>query len=385
MKTIIKNISLIVFGIAMIISSCTDEETLNPQISILDPADSTLADATGYPDDLIFVQGMELSNIKSIVFVAGDVEVPVVFSPTLNSDKMIMFNVPFDETLGSVFGMQEVVLTNKQGKSVSHAFEILQPEPEITGFNPERPKAGNSTIISGNWFQNLTSVTFAGNSVEYSQLSSSEIYIELPDGAVPDSVEVTTTVGSVKEYLDVDLGFNIILYNDFDGGGLFANNMNWSTNGDLAANPVTFPDVNGIDGNYIEIVWDGSTASGWGNCHPNTNGNPGIEETDPANVIFVFDIYCVSSENARVEIQIDDLSGANWALASEGFTADQVGKWVTIEMPTVDFKTNYGGGEATGDMDLQNITTIKIAVPEWTGADTPVVLRIDNMRFWEYY
>ena len=386
MKTICKNISILLLGMAMIIiSSCEEDPTLNPQVSAIVPADSTITGAQGYPGDLIFIEGVELSNISSIVFSSGDAEIPVVFNPALNSDKVVIFNVPFDETHGSVFGAQQIVLTNNQGKSVSQTFEILQPDPEISGFDPERPKAGTSTTVEGEWFQNLVSVSFAGNPVEYTQLSSTEIYIEIPEGSVPDSVEVITSVGSVKEYLDVDLGYNVILYNDFDGGGFYANNTNWSTSGDLSANPVTFPSDGGIDGNYIRIIWDGSTTNGWGNCQPNTPANPNLEATDPANVVFVFDVYCVSSAGARIEVQIDDGSGRNWALPTNGFTADQVGKWVTVELPTVDFVTNYGGGVASGDMDLQNILTIKFGIPQWTGAATPVEFRVDNMRFWEYY
>lgn len=377
-------IAAFVFSIMAVISSCTKEETFNPQISALTSTNKEVTTASqGYPNDLIIAEGVQLNEMRSIGFIAGADTVDVVFNPVLNSAVAVMFNIPFDETKGSKLGNQQIVFINKDGKSIMQPFEILQPEPEISTFEPLRPKAGESTIIVGKWFQNLVSVSFAGQPAEYEQLSSTEIYIEIPEGSVSGEVVVTTSIGSVTKVLDVDLGYNIYLYDDFDGGGMFATN-DWWTNGDLADVPVSFSDVNGLDGNYIEVTWSGSTTNGWGNCEPAAVSNVGILETNPADVLFVFDIFVVSSEGAAVEIQIDDGTGANWALTANQFSAAQVGAWSTIELGTADFKRNYGGGEATGDMDLQGILKIKIAIPNWTGV-APTKIRIDNMRFHGYY
>ncbi len=382
MKTIFKNISILLFAMAMVIASCTKEETLNPQISAVVPADSTLVGASGYPDDLIFIEGNELSNIESIIFSAGDAEVPVVFNPALNSDKVVIFNVPFDDALGSVFGLQQIIFTNKQGKSFTQPFEILQPEPEITGFNPERPKVGTSVIIKGNWFQNLVSVIFNDSAADYSQLSSSEISLKLTASAMPANVIVTTDAGSDTMLLDINLGYNLYKYNDLDGGGKFATN-NWYTSGDLAANPVVFSDVDGISGLYVQILWDGTTTNTWGNCETSAGANPGIAETNPDTVFFVADYFCVTDTGSSFQIQIDDgisVWACNYTFTSE----DEIHKWVTIKLKLSDFGFGYDqSNQENGDITPQTITKIKIGINETT--TVPTEIRVDNLRFFGYY
>ncbi|WP_430816325.1 hypothetical protein [Carboxylicivirga sp. RSCT41] len=363
-------------------TSCDDEETFNPEFSVIN---STNEDVTGpsqgFPNDLIIAEGVQLDKMKSIGFATADDTVEVVFNPVLNSSVAVMFNVPWKEDLGSKMGNQNIVFTNKNGVEVTQPFEILQPEPVIRIFEPARPKAGETTVINGLWFQGLEDVTFDGESVEYEQLSSTEILMHVPEKAEPAEVVVTTNIGSVSAHLDVDIGYNVYLVNDFDGGGLYPIN-DWWSNGDMSIIPAKFSDVDGYSGNYVEITWDGSTANGWGNAEPSSGANPGIAETNTADVIFVCEAYCVQSEGAALEIQIDD-GITVWALSHQ-FTADEVGKWVTLEFSTYDFVSGYGGGSASHDMGLQDISKIKLAIPNWTGV-APTVIRVDNMRFHGYY
>lgn len=380
-KTICKLLTVLIIGLSTVFISCDKEEDFNPQITVVNSTNEDISgQAKGFPGDLIIVEGVELDKMDKIELVAGEYAVEVVFNPSLNSSKAIMFNVPFSEAKGSQLGMQEIVFTNKQGKKISTDFEILQPEPEITGFDPERPKAGESTIIKGNWFQNLQSVTFAGITADYEQLSSTEIFLEIPEGSEPDDVVVTTTAGSSTKSLDVDLGYNVYLYNDFDGGGLYATNEWWNS-GDIT-DAAVFSSDNGFNGNYIEVKWSGSTTNGWGNCEPSAGANPNIVETNQADVIFVFEAYCVSAAGTSMQIQIDD-GLTVWAY-NYTFAADEVGKWVTVEMSTYDFGRGYDPSNQTHDMDIQSISKIKIAINGWTGV-VPSTVRVDNMRFHAYY
>ncbi|MGQ1784269.1 MULTISPECIES: hypothetical protein [unclassified Saccharicrinis] len=369
-------------GIMSVSTSCEDEETYNPEFSLLRSTNDEISTyAQGFPGDLIIAEGVELDKMKSIGFVTTVDTVNVVFNPVLNSAVAIMFNVPFDEDLGSEIGLQQILFINKNDTEVLQPFEILQPEPEITSFTPARPKAGESTIIQGEWFQNLESVTFAGQPADYSQMSSTEIAINIPEGSVPADVVVTTSVGSVTEYLDVDIGYNVYLYNDLDGGGLFAINEWWS-NGDLSDTPIKFSDTDGFKGNYAEITWTGSTTNGWGNAETSSGANPGIQETSQADVYFVFEVYCVSAAGSSMQIQIDD-GGTTWA-HDYTFSADEVGKWITVEMSTYDFGRGYDPGNQTHDMDLQSISKVKVAINSWSGV-APTTVRIDNLRFHGYY
>ncbi|GAF03172.1 glycan-binding surface protein [Saccharicrinis fermentans] len=368
-------------GIMAVATSCEDDETYNPEISLLRSTNKDIStNAQGFPGDLIVAEGVELNNMKAIGFVTTKDTVNVVFNPVLNSPMAVMFNIPFDEDLGSELGMQQILFVNKNGTEVTKAFEVLQPEPEISSFSPARPKAGESTTIQGKWFQNLESVSFAGQAVEYTQFSSTEIYIEIPEGAEPDDVVVTTSVGMVSEYLDVDLGYNVYLYNDLDGGGLFANNE-WWNNGDLT-DPVVISTEGGIDGNYAEITWSGSTSNGWGNAETSSGANPAIQETNQEDVLFVFEVFCVSGAGSSMQIQIDD-GGTTWA-HDYTFSEDEVGKWITVEMSTYDFGRSYDPSNQTHDMDLQGISKVKVAINSWSGI-VPTTVRVDNLRFHGYY
>lgn len=383
-KKILNKISIALILLSAVMVSCEKDEVFTPSVSTVNSSNDDITVANqGFPNDLIIVEGTELNNMKSIQLVAGNDTVDVVYNPVLNSAVAVMFNIPFDESKGSKLGAQQILFTNTNNKSVSAPFEILQPDPVIKAFNPERPKAGESTIIQGEWFQNLQDVTFDGSSVEFEQLSSTEIYVAIPEGATPADIVVTTGAGNISAALDVDIGYNVYMYTNFDGEGLFPAN-DWWTNGDLADVPASFSSADGYDGNYIEVTWSGSSANGWGNTEPGSVGDPGIVETNTEDVLFVCEVYCASAAGSVFEIQIDDGTGANWALTAPQFTAEQVGKWVTVELSTYDFKRNYGGGEATHDMDLQGIMKVKIGIPQWTGV-APTIVRIDNMRFHGYY
>ncbi len=383
MKRIFNNyiLAAVLVGLMSATISCKKEETYNPKISVINSTNEDITSPSqGFPGDLIVVEGVELDQMRSIGFAAGTDTVNVVFNPVLNSSVAVMFDVPFDETKGSQLGTQQIVFTNVNGKVVSEPFEILQPEPVIRLFEPARPKAGESTIIEGLWFQNLQAVTFAGELADYMQLSSTQIQLNLPNDAKPAEVVVTTSMGSVSADLDVDIGYNVYLYNDFDGGGLYPTN-DWRNNGDIT-DAVVFSSANGYDGNYAEFTWSGSTTNGWGNAEPNSGANPGITETDPAKVIFMFEVYCTSAAGTSMQIQIDD-GGTVWA-HDYTFSADELGKWVTVEMSTYDFGRGYDPSNQTRDMDLANISYIKVGINGWTGI-VPSTVRIDNMRFHGYY
>ncbi len=380
MKKLFKLNILIVFAtIAAFTTSCESEDDFNPQISaITSTNDNVNAASQGFPSDLIVTEGIELDEMKSIYFVAGGDSVNVVFNPVLNSSDAVMFNVPFDEKKGSKLGAQEIVFENTSGVVLTQPFTILQPEPEVKIFVPARPKAGESTVATGEWFQNLESVTFAGEPADYEQLSSTEIVIQIPEGSVPGEIVITTRAGSTAAHLDVDLGYNVYLYNDFDGGGFYTFNEWWNS-GDIT-DPVVFSDTDGFSGNYAQITWSGSTANGWGNTESSGGANPGIEETNQADVFFVFEAFC--STGGSMQIQIDD-GGTVWA-HDHTFSDEEIGKWVTVTMSCYDFGRGYDPSNQTHDMDMQSISKIKVAINNWTGV-VPTTVRVDNLRFHGYY
>ncbi|MBI9056932.1 MAG: hypothetical protein JEZ01_04085 [Labilibaculum sp.] len=360
--------------------SCDDDSSLSPVVDVMVSEDTDLNINSGLPNDLIIAEGNDLQNIKTVTFKAVSAPeesiVDVVFNPVLNSDLAIMFKVPFDETKGSEFGAQVVTITNKDGAVLTHDFTIIQPEPTIGVFTPERPKANETVSIAGEWFQNVVSVTFGGTPVEYTMVSSTEISMVVPDGTTLGAdVTVVTPAGEASAFLDVDIGYNLYLVADFDGGGLRPLN-NWVFYGDAGSLEYI---TGGPTGTFAEFKWLGDTSNGYNGCQSDA-AETMVVESDPEKVMYLIDVNCNGAIGSVAEFLIVDRDGGNWAFRHE-FTEDG---WHTIETPVSAFGANYDpGNQGSGDVDPTQINQVKVTIAEW-GAN-PSTVQFDNIRFHGYY
>ncbi|WP_180335713.1 IPT/TIG domain-containing protein [Labilibaculum filiforme] len=372
--------ALLVLMVSVLSYSCDDDANLNPAIDVMVSENTDLNINSGKPNDLIIAEGNDLQDVKTVTFRALSAPeeniVDVVFNPVLNSKLAIMFNVPFDETKGSEFGAQVVTITNKDGDVITHDFNLIQPEPTIGVFSPERPKANETVSISGEWFQNVISVSFAGSLVDYTIISSTEISIVVPDGTVLGSdVTIVTDGGEVTAFLDIDIGYNLYLVADFDGGGLRPNN-NWITYGD--AGPLDYV-TGGPSGTFAQFQWLGDNSNGYNGCQSDATETM-VVESDPEKVMFLIDVNCNGKIGSVAEFLIVDRDGGNWAFRHE-FTEDG---WHTIETPVAAFGANYDPeNQGSGDVDPTQINQVKVTIAEW-GAN-PSTVQFDNIRFHGFY
>lgn len=384
MKMKYKMNNIISAALALMVSvmsySCDDDSSLNPSVDVMVSENSDLNINSGKPDDLIIAEGNDLQDVKTVTFRALSAPeenvVDVVFNPVLNSSLAIMFKVPFDETKGSEFGAQVVTITNKDGDVLTHDFNLVQPDPTIGTFTPERPKANDVVSISGEWFHNVLSVSFAGSLVDYTVVSSTEISMVVPDGtSLGSDVTVVTAAGEVSAFLDVDIGYNLYLVADFDGGGLRPMN-NWITYGD--AGPLDYL-AGGPSGTFAQFQWLGDTSNGYNGCQSDA-GATMVVESDPEKVMFVVDVNCNGAIGTVAEFFIVDRDGGNWAFRHT-FTENG---WHTIETPVSAFGANYDpGNQGNGDVDPTDVNQVKVSIAEW-GAN-PSLIQFDNIRFHGYY
>ncbi len=360
--------------------SCDDDSSLNPAIDVMVSENTDLNINSGMPEELVVVEGSDLQNVKTVTFRGVNEPeenlVDVVFNPVLNSNLAIMFNVPFDETKGSVFGANVVTITNQDGNVITHDFTIVQPEPTIGVFSPERPKANEMVTISGEWFQNIVSVSFAGQEVEYTMISSTEITMVVPDGTkLGADLTIETEAGEVSAFLDIDIGYNLYLVADFDGGGLRPNN-NWVAYGDAGSLEYI---TGGPTGTFAEFKWLGDTSNGYNGCQSDATATM-VVESDPERVMYLIDVNCNGAIGTVAEFLIVDRDGGNWAFRHE-FTEDG---WHTIETPVSAFGANYDpDNQDSGDVDPTQINQVKVTIAEW-GAN-PSTVQFDNIRFHGYY
>lgn len=321
-----------------------------------------------FPLSKIRVEGQGLSDLEQIVL---DNRINVSFNPTYNSDKSFIFTVPFDITQGSRFGVQPITFITRNG-SVTKDFEILRPLPIVSGFNPETPLVGQPATINGDWFYDVTSVTFDGNPINYTVNSATKITITVPATATTGAdLVVTTPSGSATRFMDVSLGFTIVNVSDFDGGG---ERTSWSSYGDIA----TFNDntTGGPTGNYAKLTWSGANTNGYNG----TSGGGGANflsatSTDGEKGYIDLDISA-NDIGAHVAVQLNTIGGVNYGY---NFIVTDT-NWTNYSLLLSDFSDDYGYGSNTnGDPDPSQINEIKIGVVQ-NNTPNPTVLNFDNIK-----
>ncbi|WP_366182883.1 IPT/TIG domain-containing protein [Flavobacterium ovatum] len=384
MRKIIKNSRhfLAFLMVSLVFSSCSNDDGASAAANVegvysLDNTTSppTENKAKGYPGDLVKIEGSGLTNSKTVVF---DNLVNVIFNPAMNSDKALFFNVFFDDKKGSRFGVQELKITKGNGEVIVSNFEILQPKVTISEkFEPSIPKVGTMVTVNGSWFFNISSVKFAGAPVTFTRVSSTSLTFIVPANATAGGdVEITTPGGTVKRFLDIDQGFDVVKVADFDGGGARTSN-NWVKYGDAAT--LSYSSVGGTLGNYAQLTWTGSTANGY-NGSQSDGGSPFMAATvtDATKVFYLIDVNCGTAVGTKIDLLIVDNDGGNWAYS---YTIATTG-WQTIEAKTSTFGANYNSSNFTqGTVNPSKINQVKMTINQNGGTVNPSVVKFDNIKF----
>lgn len=318
-----------------------------------------------FPTNKVRVEGEGLMGLKKIIL---DDKINISFNPNYNSDKAFIFTIPFDEKLGSRFGIQPITFITANG-SVTKNIEILQPVPTITKTTPAVATPGFPLEIEGTWFYNISSVTVGGKAVSYTAKSSSSIIIALPANAVSGSeLAITTPGGAAKKTIDFA---TIVLVSDFDGNGA---RTEWTSYGDIESfNTST---AGGPTGNYTTLVWGGSNVNGY-------NGSSGgggasflsTSNTDATKAFIDIDVSA-NVVGANFAIQLNTIDGVNYGY---NFKITDV-NWTTKTISIADFKDNYGFGSNTAaTLNPSKINEIKVGVAQGDSPN-PSAIKFDNIK-----
>lgn len=318
-----------------------------------------------FPSNKVRVEGTGLMGLKTITL---DNKINIAFNPNYNSDKSFIFTIPFDEKLGSRFGVQPITFTTGIG-SVTKNIEILQPVPTITKTIPAVATPGFPLEIEGTWFYNISSITLGGKEISYTSKSASAVIIALPADAVSGSELVITTPGGTAQKT-IDFA-TIVLVSDFDGNGA---RTQWTSYGDVASFDTNT--AGGPTGNYTTLVWGGSTANGY-------NGSSGgggasflsSSNTDAAKTFIDIDVSA-NVVGAQFAIQLNTIDGVDYGY---NFKVTDL-NWTTITISLKDFKDNYGFGSNTAaTIDPSKINEIKVGIAQ---GDTPnpSEIKFDNIK-----
>jgi len=345
-------------------TACQNDDmvTANVDAMISDPGD--LLNQT-FPLTKVRVEGKGLEGLKKITL---DNKIDISFNPNYNSDKAFIFTIPFDEKLGSRFGVQPITFVTAAG-TVTKNIEILQPVPTIVKTIPAVATPGFPLEIEGTWFYNVSSITLAGKALSYTVKSSSSIIIGLPANAASGSeLVITTPGGAAKKTIEFA---TVILVSNFDGN---SSRTEWNAYGDIDS--FSTNTAGGPTGNYATLVWAGSTANGY-------NGSSGgggtsflsATNTDATKTFIDIDVSA-NVIGAQFAIQLNTIDGKDYGY---NFKVTDV-NWTTKTIPLADFKDNYGfGSNSAAAINPSKINEIKVGIAQ---GDTPnpSAIKFDNIK-----
>ncbi|MBF4466325.1 hypothetical protein [Flavobacterium sp. LC2016-12] len=356
--------SIIILLALVSFTACQNDDmaTANIDAMVAEPGDLL---NQAFPLNKVRVEGEGLTGLKKITL---DNKIDISFNPNHNSDKAFIFTIPFDEKLGSRFGVQPITFVTATG-SVTKNIEILQPVPTITKTTPAVATPGFSLEIEGTWFYNISSVTLGGKTLSYTLKSSSSLIIGLPANAVSGSeLVITTPGGTAKKTIEFA---TLILVSDFDGNGT---RTSWSAYGDIDSfNANT---TGGPTGSYATLTWAGSTANGYNGSSAGGGTNFLSATNNDATKTFIDIDVSANVVGAQFAIQLNTIDGVNYGY---NFKVTDV-NWTTKTITLADFKDNYGFGTNTAaTLDASKVNEIKVGIAQ---GDTPnpSAIKFDNIK-----
>lgn len=353
---------LILFALVSF-TACENDDavTANVDAMVAEPGDLL---NQAFPLNKVRVEGKGLEGLKKITL---DNKIDISFNPNYNSDKSFIFTIPFDEKLGSRFGVQPITFTTASG-SLTKNIEILQPVPTITKTIPAVATPGFPLEIEGTWFYNISSVTLGGKTLSYTLKSSSSIIIGLPSDAVSGSeLIITTPGGTAKRTINFA---TLVLVSDFDGNGV---RTSWNSYGDIDSfNANT---TGGPTGNYATLAWTGSTANGYNGS--SAGGGTSFLSTSNTDATRTFIDIDVSANviGAQFAIQLNTIDGKNYGY---NFKITDV-NWTTKTITLADFKDDYGFGQPATTLNASKVNEIKVGIVQ-TDTPNPSTIKFDNIK-----
>lgn len=364
-------------------------------VRITDPAaaDSLLA---GAPlGDLIAIVGTDLGQTMEVWF--NDRQ--AVLNPSFITNTSILTSVP---SLAPIEVTNKLRLVFRDGSELLHDFETTIAAPLIASMKNEYAPIGSTTKISGDFFFEPISVTFAGGiEAEIVSVEQTEIEFIVPEGAEPGPITLTSSFGTSVASFEYKDQRNLILnYDDLTAAG------SWR--------PGNTASEDGIDGSYLVLGGPGETMAAserledpftsqfWG--HTRFAEPTNLVEGNVDDLVLKFEartedwygsylnIAWGPYDNAGNQEVWSNLNGRGlwrpWEEADEPFSTD--GEWVTVTIPINEMVYSHGtsGDDTVWEDDMKFDKNISgtlsfwvIATPKADGSE--VEIHIDNVRIVE--
>lgn len=337
------------------------------------PGNLSVNPAAALPETFVTITGSEMEDIVSIKFDTTTAS----FSSVFNTGSAIFTNVPTNPK----FGDQVITITNRDGRSATVNFTVLQPAPVINSFTPGNAPVGDTVTLSGSMFTNISGV-YIGNvkAIIIDSSSRTSLKIKIPTGAASGLISIVTMGGTAYSASALTVGERAYLIADFDGGGLAPDGNSWYAYGDIDSKSVASSNPAPLAGNFIKAIAKTASTAGYAGISTYSLTTPnqtfGMTSTTAATTL-KFDVNNNGKTATSLQVIVQETTTDNNSTNFAKTIAINGTGWNTIAIPLTTMFNNYGGG--TVNPVPANITKVKFHFSGY-GANA-MEANIDNVRF----
>lgn len=337
------------------------------------PADLSVSPASAFPETFLTISGHDMQDIVSIKFDTTTAS----FSSVFNTSTAILTNVPTNAHYGDQF----ITLTNRQGKTATVSFTVMQPAPVINSFNPANAPVGDTITISGKLFANIQSVSIGSTPAIITDSSSrTQLKVKIPVGASSGLITIVTAGGTATSASLLTVGERALLVADFDGAGIRPNGGSWYSYGDMNSKTVAGSNPTPTSGNFLKAIPNTTSTNGYAgiSTYAIGSGNEtfGLTSTTAATTL-KFDVNNNGKTGTMLQVIVQESTTDNNSTNFAKTIAINGTGWNTVSLPLTQLFNNYGGG--TVNPNPANITKVKFHFSGY--ASTAMEANIDNVRF----
>ena len=204
----LRNIGAVMSLACFMLVACVKDKDYSLSSASANPVPNAIAPGEGASNTSLTLTGKGLGDIRTIIFDSG--HIIANFNPAFNTENAILFNVPVDAIPAS----QNIVFTNGLGKSFSVPFKVIAL-PLITDVSNYNFEQNGTITLTGKYFENVASVTFAGTATELEVVAktTTTLTIRFPTTTLTRSkLTIVNEAGSMttkEEFVNLDLAYGI--------------------------------------------------------------------------------------------------------------------------------------------------------------------------------
>jgi hypothetical protein len=172
-----------VVAMASVLVSCSEDEDGQPMISNVRVVQKDSTIAAGEFNLTIAIQGSNLGEVNKVMFN----DLTAYINPVYVTNSNILVAIP-DDAPNEI--NNKITVFTKSGKSATFDFQVILPEPVVTGVYNEFASPGDENKVLGTYFYVISKVLVGETEVEIIKITDTEISFIMPADPVGKTVTV---------------------------------------------------------------------------------------------------------------------------------------------------------------------------------------------------